>query len=88
MPVLDVTTFGSKRLKSAVAIFDDLKAQHLRPCNELDKDNVRQELDRRFAIEVLDLPAAAVEPGGPVELVRMQLAQEPSIRGSKAASES
>jgi hypothetical protein len=74
-------------LTAAAAIFDDFKAQQLRPFNELGNDNVRQELDRRLAIEVLGLPAAIVESGGPLELVRMKLAQEPSIRGTKTAVE-
>jgi hypothetical protein len=88
LPVLDVTALTPKRLKAASTIFDDFNAQQLRPLNELDKDTVRQELDARFAVEVLGLTAAAVQAGGPVELVRMKLAQEPSIRGGKATDES
>lgn len=87
LPVLDVTALTPKQLKAAVKIFDDFKDEHLLPFNELDKDSVRQELDARFAVEVLGLPAAAVQSGGPVELVRMKLAQEPSIRGGKATDE-
>ncbi len=37
-----------------------------------------------FRLKVF-LPPSLVQPGGPLELVRMKLAQEPSIRGGKAA---
>ena len=69
---------------AAAKIFDDLKDKDLLPFHELDKDPVRQKLDERFALEVLGLRVAVVQPGGPLELVRMKLAQEPSIRGGKA----
>jgi hypothetical protein len=84
LPVLDVTALAPDRLKSAAMIFDDLKGEHLLPFHELDKDAVRQKLDERFAVEVLGLPVLFSRPGGPLELVRMKLAQEPSIRGGKA----
>jgi hypothetical protein len=87
LPVLDVTALTPKQLKAAVKIFDEFKAEHLLPFHELDKDPVRQMLDERFAVEVLGLPAAVVKPGGAVELLRMKLAQEPSIRGGKVTGE-
>jgi hypothetical protein len=84
LPVLDVTALPPNRLKAAVVIFDDLKCERLLPLHELDKDPVRKKLDERFAMEVLGLPVSFVRPGGPLELLRMKLAQEPSIRGGKA----
>jgi len=87
LPVLDVTAITPTKLKAAVKIFEDLKEESLLPLHELDKDPVRQKLDERFAVDVLGLPAAAVQPGGPVELARMKLAQEPSVRGGKATDE-
>jgi hypothetical protein len=77
-----------KELKAAVEIFDDFKHKPLRPINEIDQDEVRAELDRRFAIEVLGLPAALVQPDRVVELARRKLAQEPSIQGGKQVGES
>jgi hypothetical protein len=47
----------------------------------------RKKLDEHFALEVLRLTVSLVQPEGPLELVRMKLAQEPSIRGGKATSE-
>ena len=87
LPVLDVTAITPTKLKAAVKIFEDLKEESLLPLHELDKDPVRQKLDERFAVDVLGLPAAAVQPGGAVELARMKLAQEPSVRGGKATDE-
>jgi hypothetical protein len=87
LPVLDVTKLTAKQLKAAAKIFDDLKADHLLPFHELDKDPARKKLDERFAVEVLGMPIASVEPGGPIDLLRMKLAQEPSIRGGKATGE-
>jgi len=88
LPILDVTALTPKQLKAAAMIFDDLKDEHLLPFHELDKDPVRQKLDERFALEILGLPpVAAVQAGGPLDLVRMKLAQEPSIRGGKATGE-
>src|SRR6267154_189285 len=84
LPVLDVTAITANQLKAAVRIFEDMKGQSLLPFHELDKDPTRQKLDERFALEVLGVPAAFVQPGGPLDLMRMKLAQEPSIRGGKA----
>jgi hypothetical protein len=87
LPVLDVTALNATQLKAAVQLFNAMSGLELLPLHEIDKDPVRQKLDRRFALEVLGLPASVVEPGGPLELTRMKLAQEPSIRGGKATDE-
>jgi hypothetical protein len=55
----------------------------LLPIHEIDKDPVRKELDERFAREVLGLPEQILAPGGALEVLRMKLALEPSIRGNK-----
>jgi hypothetical protein len=86
LPVLDVTALKPKQLKAAVSIFDDLKDEKLLPLHQLDKDQMRQRLDKLIALEVLGLPASVVQPEGPLELTRMKLAQEPSIRGGKATA--
>jgi hypothetical protein len=87
LPVLDVTAITEEQLKAAATIFDELRDQELRPFHELDKDLVRRRLDERFAMEVLGMPTAAIQPGGPLDLVRMKLAQEPSIRGGKGTGD-
>lgn len=57
--------------------------EQLLPLHEIDKDPVRKELDERFGREVLGLPESILQLGGALEVLRMKLAQEPSIRGNK-----
>lgn len=87
LPVLDVTALRPKQLEAAARIFHDLKTERLLPLNELDKDPVRKRLDERFALEVLGVQPDLLQHGGPIDLTRMKLAQEPSIRGGKAETE-
>lgn len=84
LPVLDLTKLPKEVLTKAVAIFDDMKNQELRPINEMEHDLVRQELDVRIATEVLGFPPELVIPDGPLALLRQKLALEPSITGGKS----
>ncbi len=83
LPILDVTDLEPKLLAEAVKLFDAMSAQPLLPLHEIDRDPVRKELDEAFARNVLRLPEPILTSGGPLELLRMKLSQEPSIRGSK-----
>lgn len=87
LPVLDVTALAPKKLKAAVSVFEDFRDLELYPLHELDRDAVRKKLDERFALEVLGLPLAFTQPEGPFEVLRMKLAQEPSIRGGKVITD-
>ena len=83
LPVLDVKALKPKQLANAVKLFDALSGKTLLPLHEIDKDPVRKELDAIFARDVLGLAIPIFAPGGPLDLLRMKLAQEPSIRGGK-----
>ncbi len=83
LPVLDVTTLTPPQLQAAVSIFDAMSDQPLRPLHEMDADPVRWELDQRFAREVLGLAEPILVEGGPLDVLRMKLSREPSVRGSK-----
>ena len=83
LPILDVTTLSEKQLERAVKIFDEMCNKQMVPMHEIDKDPVRKELDERFAREVLGLPESVLAPGGALDVLRMKLALEPSIRGNK-----
>lgn len=83
LPVLNVPALSATQLNGAVAIFDALCHSELLPAHKIDQDPIRRQLDERFALEVLELPALFTASGGPLELLRMKLAQEPSIRGAK-----
>jgi hypothetical protein len=83
MPIVDVTALTSGQLDRAVKLFDSMCLKPMLPIHEIDKDPVRKELDERFAREVLGLPESMLQPGGALEVLRMKLALEPSIRGNK-----
>ncbi len=83
LPILDVTALTKKQLHEAVKIFGQVSALDLLPFHEIDNDAVRKTLDEDFLAKVLGLDTTLVQPGGPLELVRKKLAQEPSIRGGK-----
>ena len=83
LPILDVTALEPELLAEAVQLFDAMSGQPLSPLHELDSDPVRKALDEAFARDVLRLPESILASGGPLEVLRMKLSQEPSIRGSK-----
>jgi hypothetical protein len=83
LPVLDVSKLTTKQLASAVSLFDAMSGKALLPFHEIHCDPVRSELDEKFCRDVLGLPSSLYKAGGPLELLRMKLANEPSIRGSK-----
>ena len=82
-PVLDVTALDPELLAAAVKLFDAMSKQRLLPLHKLDRDPIRRKLDEAFARNVLRLPEPILASGGPLELLRMKLSKEPSIRGSK-----
>jgi hypothetical protein len=83
LPILDVTELNPKQLAKAVRVFDAMSGQQLLPLHEIDRDPIRKELDEKFALKVLGLAEAIFIPGGPLELLRMKLSREPSVRGQK-----
>lgn len=83
LPILDVTALKPKQLAEAVKLFDTMSEQQLLPMHEIDMDLVRKDLDEKFARKVLGLAAPILIPGGPLEVLRMKLSREPSIRGQK-----
>lgn len=83
LPILNLAALSSTQLENAVKIFAATCLKPLLPFHEIDKDPVRKELDERFAREVLGLPESLLQPGGAFDVLRMKLAQEPSIRGNK-----
>lgn len=83
LPILDVTTLTSSQLTEAVNLFEAMSGQWLLPMHQIEQDAVRKELDEKFAQNVLGLAAPIIAPGGPLEILRMKLSREPSIRGQK-----
>ena len=60
-----------------------MSGQQLLPLHEIDKDPVRKELDEQFARNVLGLAEPILSQDGPLEMLRMKLSREPSVRGQK-----
>lgn len=83
LPVLNVTELSEEKLKLAAKLFDDFKQLPLRPINEIDQDEVRAGLDKRFCAEVLGLSLSTTHLEEHLTLLRQKLAKEPSIRGGK-----
>jgi hypothetical protein len=83
LSILDVTALKPKQLDEAVALFDSMSGESLLPLHEIDRDPVRNELDETFAQNVLDLSSSIIKSGGTLELLRMKMARESSIRGAK-----
>lgn len=81
--ILDVGALTPRQLEDAVGVFDAMCDKSMLPIHEIDKDPVRKELDERFAREVLGLPESVLASGGSLEVLRMKLAREPSVRGNK-----
>ncbi len=83
LPILDVTALDDAQLEEAARLFDEMNQLPLRPLHELDSDDNRKTLDRRFYGDVLGLDDAILADGGPLDILRQKLCREPSIRGSK-----
>ena len=83
IPTFDVRTLTPEQLVAAETLFNDLQEYRFLPFDQIDEDPARAELDRRLLIDVLHLPEAFVNNGGPLDLLRRKLAQEPQIHGGK-----
>lgn len=86
MPVLDVTQLTPAQIIAAEKLFKQMHNRKFLPLHEIDKDSVRADLDAKFFTDVLGLPKSLSSKGGPLELLRMKLAREPSIRGHKSVT--
>jgi len=55
---------------------------------EIDEDAIRRTLDEMFARDVLGLDESILQSDGPLEILRMKLPRESSIRGHKQGCQS
>ena len=83
LPIFNVTSLDEMQLQRAAQLFDETCQLPLKPLHELDLDENRKILDRRFYGEVLGLPDSLFVDNGPLDILRQKLCREPSIRGSK-----
>ena len=83
IPTLDVQSLTIEQLAAGKAAFEGLLERRFLPFDQIDEDPARAELDYRLLVDVLRLPEMLCEPGGPIDLLRRKLAQEPQIHGGK-----
>jgi hypothetical protein len=83
LPILDVTALEPKQIARAVKIFDTMCCRQLLPIHDMDRDPVRKELDEKVVRGVLGLAESITAAGGPLDVLRMKLSREPSVRGNK-----
>ncbi|MDM8553472.1 hypothetical protein QUF75_01940 [Desulfococcaceae bacterium HSG7] len=83
LPILDITALTPTQMDEAVKIFDAMHNQKMLPMYKIDIDPVRKEMDEEFARKVLNLPESILMEGGPLDILRMKLSREPSVRGNK-----
>ena len=83
LPILDITTLTPTQATTAAQIFDETCRLPLKPIHELDQDENRKTLDKRFLGEVLKLPDSIFRDNGPLDILRQKLSREPSVRGAK-----
>lgn len=81
LSILDVSSLSGKQIDEACKIFNDVSQKSLDPLHQIDSDSVREEIDTRFAQDVLNLPSSAY--GKPLDLLRSKLGAEPTVRGGK-----
>ena len=83
IPALDVRVLSPAQHEAAREAFEALRGVRFLPFDQIDEDPARAELDRRLLLDVLGLPPALCEDGGPLALLRRKLAAEPQIHGGK-----
>ena len=83
IPALDVRALSPTQHEAAREAFEALRGVRFLPFDQIDEDPARAELDRRLLLDVLGLPPALCEDGGPLALLRRKLAAEPQIHGGK-----
>jgi hypothetical protein len=82
LPVIDVTKLSQHAIEECVSIFDSYKDRRLLPLSQIQVDEVRREIDNAFLRRVL-CPENWLQVRKGTDLLRVKLAQEPSILGGK-----
>ena len=78
--ILDPRRFTSEKLMKFEEIFQEFREQDFKPANEAYRDKVRQELDRKILVELLEFDQSIMEN---LEILREQWCHEPSVHGGK-----
>ena len=82
LPILDANCLSAGQRKNAKILYEELHKQPMMAIKFMDRDPVRQELDKKFLGEILGIPLDTVE------YISRQLAREPMIHAEPSDGES
>ena len=85
LPVLDLRALSDEQLRTAEAIFDELRDKELKPAYLADADANRALLDRRVVCDLLGFDNGVYEA---VRRLAAKWCAEPSVHGGKARPKS
>jgi hypothetical protein len=80
---MDVRRLSTQQLQAAQRVFEGLSGLKFLPFDQIDEDEARAQLDRGLLVDVLGLPEALCDQGGPIDRLRKKLACEPQIHSNK-----
>jgi hypothetical protein len=83
MTTLNVRILTGTQIERSEAIFLEMRKIELKPVNLLVSDDGRHRLDVMFLGDIVGLPRDWFNADGPMALLRLKLAAEPSIVGHK-----
>ena len=83
IPTLNVRALTHRNLLAAVDIYDQLCDTKMLPANEAYIDPVRQELDERLFLDVLNLDKHSIKQ---LTILRNQWCSEPTVEGTKSTA--
>ena len=81
LTALDARTLDDGQLEQAERLFAEFAERDFLPANEAYRDETRRALDRAVLCGLLALPESILEP---LEALRLQWCEEPSVHGGKS----
>ena len=80
---LDLRGLTAQQHRAALAAFHALRDHRFLPIDQIDEDDARATLDRVLVEDILGLPSSLCDAGGPMERLRVKMAEEPHVRSGK-----
>ena len=78
LPVLDTRSLSAAQIERSEAMFDAFAPREFLPAHQAHLDETRRDLDRAVLVDLLGLPDDLIEP---LDVLREQWCQEPSVHG-------
>ena len=80
IPVINLQLMPEEKIQQMANLFDEYSSIKLQSAYLIDQDSVRQEIDYKLLIGILNLPETILES---LQIIRLQWCSEQSVRGSK-----